>query len=171
MHIDRYERQYLIAVAAVLGLFFAALVSSALVFGVRLPQPEGYINPLTLNRTVFANPGMRNMGNGVYDVYIVARMWAFDAGSDEKDERGQDVLRVPVGSTVNFYLTSADVTHGFIVERHNANIEVLPGHVGRSSTRFNEVGTFHIQCHEYCGRGHQNMYIKIIVEPADGSAA
>jgi hypothetical protein len=43
MHIDRYERIYIIASAAVLGAFFAALLASALVFGVHLPEPQGVL--------------------------------------------------------------------------------------------------------------------------------
>jgi len=34
----------------------------------------------------------------------------------------------------------------------------------RNVLRFNRPGTYHGLCGEFCGRGHQNMYITFIVE-------
>lgn len=166
MHIDRFEKYYIVAAAVVLGVFFASLIASALVFGLHPAQPGGFINPLTIDQTAFASPGLRDMGNGSYEVYIVAQMWRFDAGSDEQDVQGNDVLRVPAGSRVTFYVTSRDVTHGFIIEQHNVNFELVPGHVAQGTVTFHRPGTYAIICHEYCGRGHQTMHMSIVVEPA-----
>lgn len=166
MHVDRYERMYIIAATAVLGAFFAALLVSALVFGVHLPEPQGFVNPLALNETVFANPGLRDMGSNRYEVYIVAQMWQFNAGSTEFDPADNSpLLRIPQGAQVTFYMTSADITHGFIIERSNVNFEVVPGHISRATHTFNEAGMFKMMCHEYCGLLHQNMHMTLIVEP------
>ncbi|MBZ0297251.1 MAG: cupredoxin domain-containing protein [Anaerolineae bacterium] len=164
MHVDRFERYWLIIIAAVMGAFFAALLAGALIFGVRLPSnPTQYINPLAVDEE-FPEPGLRDMGNGQYTVYILAQMWRFDLGSDEKDADGNDVIRVPAGSQVTFSITSRDVTHGFIIERHNANIEVVPGHVGNVTVKFETPGEYRMLCHEYCGQGHHRMHATIIVE-------
>ncbi len=172
MHIDKYERTYLIISAAVLGAFFAALLASALIFDVRLPTTTAFINPNTLSETEFANPGLRNRGNGQYDFYIVGQMWRFNTGSTEQDpELGYDIVRIPVGSEVTFNITSRDVTHGVLIEQHNLNIQLVPGHVGRQTVRFNRVGEFFAICHEYCGRAHQNMFFKIVVEESAAADA
>lgn len=167
MHIDRFERYWLVIASAVLGAFFAALIAGAVIFGVRLPSSPGdFINPMGLSLTEFANPGIYPSltEDNVYDAYIVARMWRFDIGSDEKDELGNDIVRLPVGARVNINVTSADVTHGFLIERHNVNIQVIPGHIGRSTVVFREPGVYRLLCHEYCGRGHQQMHSMFIIE-------
>jgi cytochrome c oxidase subunit II len=169
MHIDKYERYWIIIVAAALGVFFAALLAGALIFGVRAPDKVGAINPNALDQTEFANPGIFDMGDNHYNVYMVAsyrRGWIFDAGQEEKIDGKNQVLRFPQGAKVTFYVTSEDITHGFIIEEHNANVELVPGQIARVTTTFNRSGTFHIQCHEYCGSGHQGMWAQIIVEPA-----
>lgn len=171
LEIDKYERTYLILAFVMIGVFFAALFAGAIIYGVRPPTATAFVNPNLLVNTEFANPGLRDMGGGVYEAYIVARMWAYDAGSDETDALGRQIVRVPVGAQVTFNLTSADVQHGFYIEYHNINLQVLPGQVARRVLNFRTPGTFHVICHEYCGRGHQNMGMVIIVESANGAGA
>ena len=77
VHIDKYERYWLIAVAAMLGAFAAALVATAVVFGIRLPSPVGRVDPQNLADSDFANPGVVNLGNNTYEVHVVAKMWAY----------------------------------------------------------------------------------------------
>ncbi|MBL8133374.1 MAG: cytochrome C oxidase subunit II [Anaerolineae bacterium] len=166
MHIDRLERNYLIAVALVLGVFFAALIAGALVFGVRLPTATAFVNPLALADTQFANPGLRDLGDGKYEAVIVAGMWRFQVGTNEFSETGHEIMRVPVNSQVTFNITSRDITHGFMIEFHNANMEIVPGQVARQTVTFRRPGEYHVQCHEYCGRDHANMFFTIIVEDA-----
>lgn len=185
MHIDRYERYWIIIVAVVLGAFFASLLAGMLIYGVRLPSSPGaenFVNPLALDQE-FGAPGLRDMGDNQYTAQIIAQMWYFDVGSKEtyKDyfesknpnssytgpDAGNQVIRVPQGATVHFVITSRDVTHGFIIEHHNANIEVVPGHIGRATVTFHQPGEFRILCHEYCGRGHQQMHLILVVEPRE----
>ncbi len=157
MHIHEYERYYIIAFTGILGVFFAALIAGAVVFGVRAPDAGGFINPTRLDETEFANPGVYDMGNNEYNVIMVARMWSFDPAE----------IVVPEGATVTFNVTSADITHGFIIERHNINFEVIPGHVARAEITFNEPGEFRYICHEYCGRLHHAMHAGITVTASD----
>lgn len=156
MHIDKYERYWIMAFTAVLAVFVAALVAGAIVFGVRVPEEGGFINPSRLENTEFANPGIRDMGNNEYEVYMVAQKWAFIPRE----------ISVPLGATVTFHITSRDITHGFIIEHHNANIELVPGHVGQTTVTFDEEGTFAYLCHEYCGQFHHGMWGQITVGEA-----
>lgn len=161
MHIDRLERYWIIAVAAALGVFAAALFVSIVVFGIRMPSPVGRVDPRALDQTEFAQPGVRAMGNGAYTAVIVAEMWRFNIGQPT----GQPAdIRVPRGSEVTFVITSKDVTHGILIEEHNINLMLLPGQIGRETTRFDRPGVYHIICHEYCGPGHNRMVARIIVE-------
>lgn len=161
MEINKLERYWLIAVSAVLGGFAAATLVAVTVFGIRLPNPVERINPQFLEQTEFAKPGIRAIGNGRYEAYLVAKSWAFDAGPDLGTP---PTLKFPIGSQVTFYVTSKDVMHGFQIEGHTANLELVPGQVARTTANFNKAGTFHIICNHYCGAGHQIMYATIVVE-------
>lgn len=161
MHIDRYERYWLIAVAAMLGAFTATLVATAVVFGVRLPSPAGRVDPQNLAASEFASPGVVNLGNNRYEVYVVAKMWAYDIGADAGMP---PTLRFPAGSEVTFYVTSQDILHGFYIQDHTLNLMVVPGQVARGAIRFTRPGTYALICNEYCGAGHAVMYGSIIVE-------
>jgi cytochrome c oxidase subunit 2 len=76
------------------------------------------------------------------------------------------VIRVPAGKPVTFRMTSADVTHGFLVVGTNANTMLVPGYVSQFTTVFRQPGEYLIVCHEYCGLGHHLMAAKLIVEEA-----
>lgn len=161
MHIDRYERYWLIAVAATLGAFFSALVATLVVFGVSLPSPAGRVNPQNLAASEFAQPSVRNIGGNRYEAHIVAKMWQFDAGPEAGSP---PTIRVPAGSEVTFYLTSKDIIHGFQIQYHTVNLEVIPGQVSQATVRFNTPGVYEIVCNQYCGAGHAVMYGQVIVE-------
>lgn len=161
MHIDRYERYWLIAVAAMLGAFMAALLAALIIFGVKLPTYTGRVNPQNLANSEFANPGMVNVGGNKYEVHIVAQMWQFNIGPEAGTP---PVIRVPKGAEVTFYVTSKDIIHGFLIQEHTLNLEVIPGQVAKATQKFNRTGTFNIVCAQYCGAGHAIMYGQIIVE-------
>ncbi|RMG87947.1 MAG: hypothetical protein D6712_04630 [Chloroflexi bacterium] len=154
MHVDKYERFWIYAVVAVLGVFFAALLVAAFGLGIRLPQPAAILNPLELDQTQFSEPGVYQVGDNEYEVYIVAQMWAFVPNE----------IHVPAGAKVTFNVASRDVTHGFYLEDHNINMEIVPGQIARATTIVNEAGVYHFICHEYCGRGHHIMHAQMIVE-------
>jgi len=166
IHVDRLEKQYIVVMAVVLGVFFASVVASGLVFGFNPPDATAFVNPQRLNETMFAQPGLRHMGDNRYDLVIVGQMWAFDLGEIERDATGHPVLRLPQGAEVTFHVTSRDVQHHIVIEQHNLNLQILPGQVSRSQIQFNRPGTYRGICGEYCGRGHRLMYLTIIVEPA-----
>jgi hypothetical protein len=89
MHIDRLEKYWIVIVAAVLGAFFASLLAAMLVFGLRLPSlPAEFVNPLALSETRFASPGLRDMGDGNYELTLTSLMWRFNTGSSERDADG-----------------------------------------------------------------------------------
>ncbi|MCA9970465.1 MAG: cytochrome c oxidase subunit II [Anaerolineales bacterium] len=172
MHIDRSERMFFIGSAVLLVVFALAVGISGFAYNVQVPQPVGRVDPQTI-----ATPGaseefplfgaaepedrIRQISEDRYEVYILAQMWKFSPGSVFY---GEPPITVPAGSTVTFYLTSKDVQHGFRVvsadgETHtNINMMVLPGEVSRLTATFEDPGTYHMICHEYCGTAHQTMF-------------
>lgn len=84
---------------------------------------------------------------GRYEVHVLAEMWDFDPKR----------VVVPKGSVVDFYVTSADVTHGFRVDGTNVNLMAVPNVVNYAQARFDRPGKYVFLCHEYCGVNHQRM--------------
>jgi cytochrome c oxidase subunit 2 len=160
MHVDKYERMWINAVIVTLAIFFASLVAGAVIYGVRPASTSGFINPMKLDQTEFAEPGVRHMGDNQYEVVMLAQAWNFIPAE----------VRVPVGADVTFKLTSRDVVHGFMIEETTVNLEVIPGHSVEARHVFDEAGEYYFQCHEYCGRGHQGMYGVVIVEEGEVTA-
>lgn len=105
------------------------------------------------NEKVFQKGEFRSVGPKRYEVHYLAKMWSFEP---------QKIV-IPTGSTVDFFLASKDVTHGFHINKTNINLLAVPGVINKSSHTFDKPGTYPIICHEYCGLGHENMHGEIIV--------
>jgi len=108
----------------------------------------------------FREPGVYEVGENHYAVYVVARQFTFTPGSAEP-------IQVPANSRVTFYVTSADVIHGFEVVGTNVNAMAIPGQVTKMTVEFGEPTTYGVVCHEYCGAGHHTMAGTIEVVPSD----
>ncbi|MEW5988000.1 MAG: cytochrome c oxidase subunit II [Chloroflexota bacterium] len=158
IEIDRYEKIWIVVSAVILVLFFSALTVAAFATGIQLPGPVQQVDPRTVATpgvSPFGEPGLRELGPGRYEVYILAQTWQFTPNE----------IRIPAGSTLTFYLTSKDVQHGFRLEKTNINMMIIPGQVSSLSRAFDEPGTYNFVCQEYCGIGHQAMFGRLIVEP------
>src|SRR5215216_2489660 len=88
-----------------------------------------------------------------YQVFAVAKMWQFEPAQ----------IYIPVGSEVDFFLTSKDVVHGFNIAEKNVNMMAVYGNINKTTVKFDKAGVYKIVCHEYCGVGHQNMQAEVIV--------
>lgn len=88
-----------------------------------------------------------------YEVHYVARMWKFEP---------EDVT-VPAGSTVDIYLSAADVTHGLILIGTNLNLMAVPGVVNYARVKFDKPQVYQLLCHEFCGTGHDQMAAELHV--------
>lgn len=156
MNVDLYERIWMWAAAAIIGVFIVVIGASSLAYGVHPPSHVETIDP----GKIFADPRFSPIGeptempDGTLEVRIVALMFAFVPAE----------VRLPAGRPVRFRLTSADVTHGFMISGTNANTMVMPGYVSQFTTVFPRPGDYLIVCHEFCGNGHHVMSGRLIVE-------
>lgn len=156
MHIDPYERNWMFVAVGTLVVFFIALTIAGFALGIQVPTNEARVDPNTLHlEAPWNEPGLREVVPGEeYDLYMVARRFSFNP---------RDVT-VPAGAKVNFYVTSGDVQHGFLMENTNINMMVLPGQVSKLTATFDEAGTYNYICHEFCGAGHAIMWGTLTVE-------
>lgn len=93
------------------------------------------------------------------DVYIGAMRYAWD---------GLPVV-LEVGTEYDFHLGSYDVQHGFSIRKEDTlskqiSLQVLPGYEWIVPMRFDEPGTYHVVCNEFCGEGHRTMHGSFEVE-------
>lgn len=156
MHMDPYERGWVIASIVLLIVFAITITISGFAMGIQVPGPAGRVNPQTVAQEgPFATPGLRQLAPGKYEAYILAQIWRWDPAE----------ISAPAGSTVTFYVTSKDVQHGFQIDGTNVNMQIVPGQVSKLSHTFTKPGEYRWVCHEYCGAGHAAMYGKVIVTP------
>ena len=73
----------------------------------------------------------------------------------------------PAGSPSPSAATSTDVVHGFVVGTTNANVMLVPGFIATFTTTFPKTGEHLMPCHEYCGTGHEAMWARVQVIPAN----
>jgi len=74
-------------------------------------------------------------------------------------------IRIPVGKTVQFALTSADVIHSFWVPNLGGKIDMIPGRTTSLRVQADEPGVYRGQCAEYCGGPHALMAFEVVAVP------
>lgn len=157
MHVNVYEKYWMVGAAALLVLFVGALLWSAGAHAVHPPSHVETIDPTRVaEHPEFGNPGVTVGTDGRVEVVMTIKMYSF-APSE---------IRVPLGKPVTFRMTSSDVIHGFQIVRTNANAMVIPGYVSQFTMTFRYPGEYLIVCNEFCGLGHHLMQAKLIVEEA-----
>jgi cytochrome c oxidase subunit 2 len=66
-------------------------------------------------------------------------------------------IRVPVGRTVAFVLTSSDVIHSFWIPGLAGKVDMIPGRANELIVRATRAGVFRGTCTEFCGLSHALM--------------
>lgn len=68
------------------------------------------------------------------------------------------------GETVTLRLTSEDVTHGFYMKALGIDAAIEPGQPTEVTLTPQSAGRFVTICDHFCGEGHGNMHMTIVVE-------
>ena len=68
------------------------------------------------------------------------------------------------GETVKLFVTSEDVTHGLFSRSLKIDTDLTPGEKQEITVTPQTAGTFTAICHHFCGAGHGNMKLTVIVE-------
>jgi cytochrome c oxidase subunit II len=68
------------------------------------------------------------------------------------------------GEPVKLLLRSEDVVHGFFMKTLGIDTEIQPGKVTEVVLTPQTVGRFTTICDHFCGSGHGNMKMTIVVE-------
>ena len=146
MIIDKAEKRVVIITLITLCLFVFSLLYAKNKYKSDLPECLPY-------NKAYAQPKINKIDDKTYQVFMVAQMWQFQPSE----------IYIPVGSEVDFFLTSNDVVHGFNIAKKNVNMMAVYGNINKTTVKFDKPGVYDIVCHEYCGVGHQNMHAQVIV--------
>jgi cytochrome c oxidase subunit 2 len=92
------------------------------------------------------------------DIYIAGLQWNW-LGTPVTLEAGREY---------DIHLSSLDVQHGFSIRPEKTlskhmNLQVLPGYEWILPMEFDEPGTYHVICNEFCGQGHRTMHGRVEV--------
>ncbi len=144
--LDKSEKRVLLATLVLLALLIFSLLYAREKYNSDIPECIPYDK-------VYENAKVTKIDSTTYQVFAVAKMWSFEPAE----------IYIPVGSEVDFFITSKDVVHGFHIPQKNVNMMAVYGGVTKTTVKFDKPGVYDIICHEYCGVGHQNMHGKVIV--------
>ena len=75
-----------------------------------------------------------------------------------------DQITVKKGETVILRLKTEDVTHGFFTRAFKIDEDIDPGSAKDITVTPQTAGTFPIICDHFCGAGHGNMSMTMVVE-------
>ena len=155
MHIHAYEKIWLAASVLLILFLLGSVTYGAVGPGVAMvSDTEPAIDAGALDEDErFSEPRVERVDENEYAAYVVARQFGFQP----------DPIVLPANSTVTFYITSADVIHGFEVAGTNANTMVVPGEVSEITVKIEEPQEYGLICNEYCGAGHHVMEGKVNV--------
>ncbi len=156
MGIDPFERNWMRFSVVLLIVFAAGVTAAGFALGFQVPGEEQRVDPATVTESgPFSEPGLRAIpgSDNEFELYVVSRQFFFEP----------NVVEIPLGATVEIYVTSVDVQHGYKVNGTNINMQVVPGQVSHLRHTFDTPGEYDVICHEYCGLGHAAMAGQIVV--------
>ena len=107
---------------------------------------------------------MRNVPPDAMVVKVTGKMWFWHFEYDNK-RTSDTLLYLPEGKNVKFELQSADVNHSFYVPAFRVKEDCIPGRTNYMWFNATKIGTYDIECAEYCGMNHSYMLGKVIIVP------
>lgn len=144
--LDKAEKRVLTIIGSMIAVFVFSILYAWGKYESDVPEC------ISFNKA-YTQPKINKIDDSTYQVFAVAQMWQFEPSQ----------IYIPVGSEVDFFLSSKDVVHGFNIEDKNVNMMAVYGNINKTTVKFEKPGIYYITCHEYCGVGHQNMQGQVIV--------
>jgi cytochrome c oxidase subunit 2 len=100
--------------------------------------------------------------SGGLELFVVGKQWMWKI-QHPGGQREIDEIHLPVGKAVRVVLASEDVIHSFYVPDFRTKHDAVPGQFETFWFEPTEIGSFPLECSEYCGMGHAKMGGSIIV--------
>ncbi len=154
------EKRWALVVGAIIALLVVMMVVTGLHWASMPPSRVETIDVKTVHvqgEFVESNLGTTMSADGKVTTRLVAQQYSFVP----------QCIVVPADMPVTFRATATDAIHGFVIGGTNANTMLVPGFVATFTTTFHKTGEQLMPCHEYCGTGHEAMWARVQVVPAE----
>ena len=93
-------------------------------------------------------------------VQVIGQQWEFTYRYPQYGGFATAQLVLPESSTIEFHVTSLDVTHSFWAYQLGVKADAVPGADNVAFVRTKGPASFDIRCAELCGLWHGNMFAK-----------
>ncbi len=97
------------------------------------------------------------------EIQITAKKWVWQFEYPDGN-RAINELHIPLNKPVKFIMSSEDVIHDFFVPDMRVKHDILPDRYTQVWFTPTVPGKHHVECAEYCGRGHSDMAATIYVD-------
>jgi len=110
--------------------------------------------------------GLRNVPEGAIEIEVFGQMysWIFVYPNDKETE---NELVVPLGKPVKLNITSSDVLHSLYIPVYRIKVDAVKGMKTYTWFLPDKIGSYFIQCAEFCGIGHSDMTATLRVVTED----
>ena len=97
------------------------------------------------------------------EIQVTAQKWNWTFEYPDGN-RAINELHIPLGKPVKFIMSSQDVIHDFFVPDMRVKHDILPNRYTEIWFTPTVAGKHHVECAEYCGKGHSDMAATIYVD-------
>jgi cytochrome c oxidase subunit II len=97
------------------------------------------------------------------EIQITAQKWNWTFEYPDGN-RAINELHIPLGKPVKFVMSSQDVIHDFFVPDMRVKHDILPNRYTEVWFTPTVAGKHHVECAEYCGKGHSDMAATVYVD-------
>ena len=110
--------------------------------------------------------GLRNVPEGAIEIDVFGQMysWIFVYPNDKETE---NELVVPLGKPIKLNITSSDVLHSLYIPVYRIKVDAVKGMKTYTWFLPDKIGSYFIQCAEFCGIGHSDMTATLRVVTED----
>lgn len=96
------------------------------------------------------------------DIFVVGKQWMWKV--QHPDGQAEiDALHVPVDRDIRVIMASQDVIHSFYIPAFRIKRDVVPGRYESLWFHPTEIGTYALECAEFCGTDHARMTGDVVV--------
>jgi cytochrome c oxidase subunit II len=122
---------------------------------------------------------MNDTSNAGMTVDVQGQQWSWTMSYPKEDTfklsdgtylQAAQELHIPVNTKVHINLSSKDVIHSFWVPNIGGKKDAVPGRHTDLWIQADKPGTYKGQCFEFCGTGHADMLITLVVHTPDDYA-
>ena len=108
--------------------------------------------------------GLRNVPENAIEIEVIAQQfsWIFVYPNDKETEND---LVVPLGMPIKLDITSTDVLHSLYIPAFRIKVDAVQGRHNYAWFLPNKLGSFFVQCTEFCGVGHAEMNATLRIVP------